>query len=32
MGDEKWEEGSSIIGLPLRFKVVSHREREGTEE
>ena len=31
-GDEEWEEGSSVIGLPLSFKVVSHREKEDTEE
>ena len=31
-GDEEWEEGSSVIGLPLQFKVVSHREKEDTEE
>ena len=28
MGDEE----SSVIGLPLSFKMVSHREKEGTEE
>ena len=26
-GDEEWEEGSSVIGLPLSFKLVSHREK-----
>ena len=31
-GDEEWEEGSSVIGLPLSFKVVSHREKQDTEE